>query len=159
MRVLGIDPSSSCCGVAVVEDGNLLVVDAWHRPTHGSAPEKLWIYYSWLRSYVAISKIDMACVEYLSVERNALATRLVSHYQAASVLACKEYGIVVVEARVTSARKAALGAGNIPKDLCFDRIRKMFPNIDFGTKGKTNGSMDKSDATVLALAGPTLAEM
>jgi Holliday junction resolvasome RuvABC endonuclease subunit len=156
MKVVGIDPSSSCCGVALAVDGEPLLVDAWDRPKNGSAPARLTEYFVWLRSWVAINKPDMACIEFLSVERNAQSTRVVSHYQAASVIACKLKGLVVVEARVTSARKAVLDNGALSKQEAFDEMKKRYPQIQFGRIDKGGG--DRTDALVLALAGPSIAE-
>jgi Holliday junction resolvasome RuvABC endonuclease subunit len=98
----------------------------------------------------------MACIEFLSVERNAQSTRVVSHYQAASVIACKLKGLVVVEARVTSARKAVLDNGALSKQEAFDEMKKRYPQIQFGRIDKGGG--DRTDALVLALAGPSIAE-
>lgn len=98
----------------------------------------------------------MACIEFLSVERNAQTTRVVSHYQGASSIACKYQGLMVIEARVTSARKEVLGNGALAKDKVFTEIRKRYPDHDFGRFD--NGGSDKTDALVLALAASALAE-
>lgn len=98
----------------------------------------------------------MACVEFLSVERNAQTTRKVSHFQAISVLACKQAHLVVIEGRVSSARAEALGRGDIKKEDAHEQVKKMFPQHKF--KAVNRGGMDETDAVVLALAGPGLAE-
>lgn len=132
------------------------MVDAWDRPKTGSAPARLDEYFTWLMQWISINKADLACVEFLSVERNAQTTRIVSHYQAASVIACKRKGLIVVEARVTSARKAVLGNGALAKQEVFHQIRKMYPSIPLGRFD--HGGGDRADALVLALAGPSIAE-
>lgn len=156
MKIVGIDPSSTCCGIAFVIDGEPTMVDSWHRPKNGSAPARLVDYFNWLKIWLSLNKPDMACVEFLSVERNAQSTRVVSHYQAVSVLACKMKGLVVVEARVTSARKAVVDNGAMPKDKVFELMKKRYPKLEFGRFDK--GGADRSDALVLALAGPSIAE-
>lgn len=156
MRICGIDPSSTCSGVALVKDGEPVLIDAWDRPKNGSAPARVTEYFLWLRTWVAMNKPDMACIEFLSVERNAQTTRVVSHYQCASVLACKLKGLVVIEARVTSARKAVLGDGSLSKDKVFAEMKRRYPQLDFGRFDRGGG--DRADALVLALAGPAIAE-
>lgn len=137
----------------------LLLTDAWRRPESGSAPERLAHYYSWLTFWLQVNGPEMASIEFLSVERNAQTTRVVSHYQAVSALACKRQGLVVVEGRVSSARKIALGKGNLAKKDAFDLVRQKFPDHDFGRWTKTGTPAgDKADAVVMALAARTLAE-
>jgi Holliday junction resolvasome RuvABC endonuclease subunit len=156
MKILGVDPSSSCTGVALLDGGELVSTDAWHRPKTGSAPERLLFFFEWLSGWVIRNRPDLAAIEFLSVERNAQATRIVAQYQAAAAIACKRNGLIVVEGRVTSARKIALGNGSLAKKDAFLMIRKMYPDHDFGRFD--GGGADKADALVMALAGPALAE-
>lgn len=166
MRVLGVDPSSTICGMAVIEGGIWLHdTDIWRKDATKSGAWNLNNYFEWLAEHIrSLSasghESDMACVEFLSVQQNAQTTRKVSHFQAASVLACKQEGLMVVEARPSSARKEALGAGwgNRSKEDVFDEVRRRFPDHTFRPKHKDKGGMDETDAVVLALAGPGLAE-
>lgn len=156
MRVLGIDPSSSCCGLAWVEGTTLLHTTNW-KPTKGkSGVWNLANYAEWLATEIRQSPAHLACVEFLSVMQNAQSTRLISHYQAVSGLVCKQANLVVIEGRVSSARKEALGRGNMSKEEAWQAVKKMYPDHKFANK--TTGGMDETDATTLALAGPGLAE-
>jgi crossover junction endodeoxyribonuclease RuvC len=156
LKIAGIDPSSSCCGVALLENNNLLLTDAWLKTKNKSSSENLVDYFVWLQNWLAYNKPDVAIIEFLSVVRNAEATRKIAHYQAISSLVCKLRGMMVIEARATSARKAALGKGNLSKRECFDQIKKKFPDHKF--KRFDGSGADETDATVLALAGPSIAE-
>lgn len=156
MRTVGIDPSSSCSGVALLDGDALVLTDAWKRPKSGSSPERLKLYFDWLTFWLLVNKPDVAAIEFLSVERNAQTTRVVSHYQAASAIACKRQGLIVVEGRVSSARKIALGNGGLAKKDAFIAVKGLFPDHDFGHFDK--GGSDKADAVVMALAASTLAE-
>jgi Holliday junction resolvasome RuvABC endonuclease subunit len=155
LKVAGIDPSSSVCGVAITEDEKLLLTDAWFKPKNKSAPERLVDYFIWLQSWLTANEPDIAVVEFLSVERNAESTRMVSHYQAISVLVCKLRGRMVIEARVTSARKVALGRGNMKKEEVYTDIKKKYPQHKF--RGFKSGGADETDAVVLSLSA-SLAE-
>lgn len=162
MRVLGIDPSSTLTGFALVENEALLKTWVWEKSKSKSDAWNLQDYYDQLyfklRNQFGVGEpiAPMACVEFLKVTKNAGTVRKLSHYQAASVLACKRGGLVVIEAAASSARKEALGKGNLSKEECFKRVKKRFPDHKFLRADK--GGMDESDAIVLALAGPGLAE-
>jgi len=156
MKVLGVDPSSSCCGVAITENKNLLVTDAWLPPKSGSSSDKLVDYYNWLYFFIGNHRPDVAAIEYLSVARNAIGTRVISHYQAISAFTCKKQNLMVIEGRVTSARKISLGKGNLAKKEVFEQMKKKFPNHKFGRWEKPGA--DETDAVCMALAGIQLAE-
>jgi Holliday junction resolvasome RuvABC endonuclease subunit len=64
-------------------------------------------------------------------------------------------GLVVIETRATSARKAALGNGGLAKDKVWEIMRKRYPEL---FAPKTRGGLDECDALVLALAGERVAE-
>ncbi len=156
MKIAGIDPSSSCTGVAIIENDNLISTDAWYKPKNKSSPDRLVDFFLWMQHWLSYNSPDVAVVEFLSVVRNAEATRVISHYQSISVLVCKLRNILVIEARVTSARKAALGKGNLSKEDSYKMIKKMYPLHTF--KGPKSGGSDETDSVVLALAGLSLAE-
>jgi crossover junction endodeoxyribonuclease RuvC len=156
MKIAGIDPSSSITGVALVENNNLLLTDAWYKPKNGSSSDRLVDYFLWLQSWLSANKPDIVVIEFLSVVRNAEAVRVISHYQAASALVCKLRGLLIIEGRVTSARKAALGKGNMSKEEAYKKVKAMYPSHNWGRIN--DGGADRADALVLALAGPAIAE-
>jgi Holliday junction resolvasome RuvABC endonuclease subunit len=86
---------------------------------------------------------------------NFQSAQAVSFYQAISAVCCKLNGLIVVETRVTSARKAALGNGGLAKDAVWEIMRKRYPEL---FAPKTRGGLDECDALVLALAGERVAE-
>jgi Holliday junction resolvasome RuvABC endonuclease subunit len=156
VKVAGFDPSSACFGVALVDGTDLVQTDVWRRPTRGTAPERLFACYSWLIAWLLLWTPDIVSIEFLSVERGAKTTRVISHYQAAGSLAAKAVGLPVIEGRVGQARAQVLGNGGLSKEDAFAAVREMFPRHRFGAFDKGGG--DRSDAVVMALAGPSLAE-
>lgn len=157
MKIAGIDPSSSNTGVAIAIDSVLTRAACWKPSTKNlGAPDKLTEAFMWLMAWLLAEEPDMAVVEFLSVERNAQVTRVVSHYQAISVLACKLRGVVVIEARTTTARKHALGKGNLSKEEAWKEMKRLHPSFQFAHANK--GGYDEMDAAVLAIAGPAIAE-
>lgn len=160
MKIFGIDPSSTLGGVALLEDKELLRTWTWEKTKSKSPAWNLNDYYEWLLRVITNPFggviAPMACVEFLKVTRNAEATRKISHFQAASVIACKQAGIVVIEASVSQARKETLGNGGLSKEDAFVLVKKLYPDHKFKTVKR--GGMDESDAIVLGVAGPGLAE-
>lgn len=159
MKVIGIDPASGLTGVALLDGDRLVKTWVWEKEKSKSDAHNLMAYYDWLLEVVKSPfgvVAPMACVEFLKVTQNAQTVRKLSHYQAVSVLACKHAGLVVIETAVSSARKEALGKGNLSKEESFALIKKRFPDHKFRRADK--GGMDESDAIVLGLAGPGLAE-
>jgi Holliday junction resolvasome RuvABC endonuclease subunit len=156
MRIAGLDPSSSNCGAAIAIDGHIELTNVWKKDKNASAPEGLLSYFIWLWAWLIANEPDMAVVEFLSVERNAETTRKISHYQAISVICCKLRGVMVIEARTTSARKHALGKGNLSKEDAWKEMKRLHPDHKFSRADK--GGYDEMDAAVLAIAGTSLAE-
>lgn len=169
MRIVGIDPSSTLSGVALCDDQRLIDTWVWQKDAKASPPQNLADYYHWLVRLLLTGQTeptdshqmkriaDMAVVESLSVERNAKVTRIVSHYQAISVLAAKNAGLVVIETRAKTARRLVLGNGNMPKEQVHKEIKKMFKDHRF--RARSSGGLDETDAVTLALAGPAAAEL
>lgn len=156
MRVLGIDPSSSISGGATVEKGKLRRTMLWFKNERRSHPHNLHDFFNTVKLWCEEEDPDVACIEALSVSRGAQVTRMIAFYQAAAVLACKEMGVTVIEAKVSRARMLVLGDGSMSKEDAHPAIKKMFPKHKF--KQFKSGGADETDATVLAVAGPDVAE-
>lgn len=161
MRVLGIDPSSSITGNALIrhngEERLLEHTNVWKKNPKWSAPRNLYDYYVWQCDEIKGCNPDLVSIESLSVVRSAKTTRVLSHYQAAAVLAAKTCRVTVVEMRVSSARLEALGRGNASKDEAHEMVKKLFPGHKF--LAKSSGGYDETDAAVLGVAGPHAIEL
>lgn len=162
MRIIGLDPSSSFCGAAIIDTPyDVLKVMHWKRDINRSHPQGFVDYFNWLGWRIIQHKPDMAVIEmgaYAMVrggKGNFQALQAVSFYQAISALSCKINGLVVIESRATSARKAVLGNGGLSKDATWDLMRKRYDGL---FAPKTRGGLDECDALILALAGERVAE-
>jgi Holliday junction resolvasome RuvABC endonuclease subunit len=166
MRIIGIDPSSTYSGIAVIDTPREIVdVDHWARDKSKSHPDGFKSFFYYLALKLIQHKPQMAVIEMGAFRTagpggkgNTQALQAVSFYQAVAVLTCKLYGLVVIESRATSARKAALGNGALSKEAVWQLMQKEYPETFklFGRKDK--GGLDRMDAYVLAVAGPTVAE-
>jgi crossover junction endodeoxyribonuclease RuvC len=160
VKVLGIDPSSTCTGYALLDDEDLIETYTWGPEKNRGAAWNLAQFYARTHRAAVRFKIEqgvnIAVIEFLTVSRNAKTTRVLSHYQAAAVIACKQAHMTVVEAGVRTARRLVLGNGGLAKEDAFAAVKKRYPDHKF--KPKTRGGMDEADAVVLALAAEGLIE-
>jgi Holliday junction resolvasome RuvABC endonuclease subunit len=160
MRIIGLDPSSTICGYAVIDTPDQIEsVGHWKRDKTKSHPEGMRNYFFFLAQIIQRHKPQMAVIEMSAygagVKANFQAAQAVAFYQGVSAVCCKLNGLIVVETRATSARKAALGNGGLAKDAVWEIMRKRYSDL---FSAKTSGGLDECDALVLALAGPTVAE-
>lgn len=162
MRILGIDPSSTICGNALVDTPDEIVsVRHWERDKRASHPEGIKSYFEWQGMQILKYSPHMAVIEMGAYamgrggKGNFQALQAVSFYQSIAVLSCKLMGLVVIESRATSARAKALGNGRLSKEEVWNLMRKRYPEL---FAPKTRGGLDECDALVLALAGERVAE-
>lgn len=152
MRVLGIDPSSTSTGLAVVTDGKPEVIGAY-RPEGKTALDRLFNFYAFIENLSSGLKPDVAGIEELTIFRNKNTTRVLSHFQAAGAIACQKAGAKVTWIRPAVARRTVFKR-NLDKQGAYERIVKWFPDYTFKPFGQ--GGDDETDALVLALSAPRL---
>lgn len=155
MRVLGLDPSSSKCGEALVIDGVPAWIDVW-KPKDSSQVLKMIEWGDHVRALIAFNAPDLVVVEECAPHRNAMVFRALVRFEAVASYETKRAGVVLLLHRVSEARKIAAGKGNAPKDEVFRQMRAAYPQFSWRPIDK--GGDDQSDALVMALAGPQLAE-
>jgi Holliday junction resolvasome RuvABC endonuclease subunit len=165
-NVLGIDPSSSCTGLAIRSaDGGLLAYGYWEPSkkvkklaakqkdkSSGDDVPRLNEYFSFLNTWIRMRKslIDEVVVEELGMTRGANVARVLSHFQAVSSLAAYRAGFPVTKIKAGVARNAVLGCKiTIGKPEALALLRETYTNIDWPT-GK--GADDIGDAYMLAAA-------
>jgi Holliday junction resolvasome RuvABC endonuclease subunit len=159
VRSAGIDIAKagySALGLAV--DGEPISVMAWkHDNKKDSEAVKLESFYNWLRWRLTIIRPDIVAVEQVAGFHNRQVIQVLSRFEGVALLAAKQYGAIVLNPMVGSARNAALGIpANSSKDVAFAAIKLMFPNFKFGATNR--GGPDKGDAMTHALAAPQLLE-
>lgn len=157
MRVLGIDPSSACVGLSLVVDQKLKWTRVW-KPSNVKAPHstRLKEYRKWLIQQIKLANPDIAAVEKLRHARGTDTIRVIAYYEGVSLEACSSRVVIVKHIQVTTARSHSLGRGNLGKQDSFKLVKRMFPNHKF--KHFDQGGADESDATILAIAAPSVSE-
>jgi Holliday junction resolvasome RuvABC endonuclease subunit len=159
MRVIGVDIAKagySAIGLAV--DGEPVTVMAWKYPNKkDSEPDKLDHFHRWLRWRFKMLKPDIVAVEQVAGFHNRQVIQVLSRFEGVALLAGKQYGAIVLNPPVGSARNAALGIpANSKKEFAFETIKLMYPDFKFGAVNR--GGPDKGDAMTHALAAPELLE-
>jgi Holliday junction resolvasome RuvABC endonuclease subunit len=159
VRAAGVDIAKagySALGLAV--DGDPISVMAWkHENKKTSEPDKLNAFYEWLMFRFAITRPDIVAVEQVAGFHNRKVIQVLSRFEGVALLAAKQYGALVLNPMVGSARNAALGIpANSSKDVAFATIKQMYPDFKFGAVNR--GGPDKGDAMTHALAAPQLLE-
>jgi hypothetical protein len=102
-------------------------------------------------------KPDIVSVEELAVFLNKKVIRTLSRREGIALVVAKKKARIVLHPPVTQSRSIVLGPpGNMPKDEAWKRIKKMYPDFDFGHANQ--GGMDKGDAMTHALAAETILE-
>jgi Holliday junction resolvasome RuvABC endonuclease subunit len=151
-KTLGVDPSSSCTGICLVENNEPVAVGIWKPSSQKALPScRLTEYYGWITRKIELGNPDIVSIEIIAFNRSHQTTRILSRYESATIIAAVLAGCKVVELRVSDARKQILSKGNLSKQQAYDEVTQRYPDINWGDFDK--GGADKTDACVIALAG------
>jgi Holliday junction resolvasome RuvABC endonuclease subunit len=150
MILLGVDPSSSAGGLALLDDQTPLMHRTWKPPgrlkTFG---DKLAHYSDWFESELmqAPRHPELAVVEFCTnVAYASMHTiRVLGHYEAASYLVLQRAGIPIrYDVTATMARAHVFGGHIKDKERAVEYTRALYPDLEL--------TEHECDATVLALA-------
>lgn len=156
MRVLGLDPSSSKSGIALVVDGVPELLDVWKGKTNDSQMTKLIQWADQVRAVLTFARPDLVVIEECGPHRNPQTFRALVRFEAVASYEVKRAGMILILHKVSEARKIVMGKGNAPKEEVFREMKRRYP--DFEWRHVDKGGDDQSDALAMALAGPQLAE-
>jgi Holliday junction resolvasome RuvABC endonuclease subunit len=157
MNVLGVDPSSSCTGIAYAVDGSLKHIEVW-KPKKGSGPARLYDYYSWIQARIGHYMPHGIVLELCAVARNTNTVRILARYEGATILSARARNIPIVETRVSKARSIAYGKGDLKKPAIYKILTEQYSDLDWLPGTDKGGGLDQADAATLAIAGPDIIE-
>ncbi len=140
----------------MVVDGTPAWVSVWKPVASHSQPEKMIAWGDHVRQLLAFNSPDLVVVEECAPHRNPQTFRALVRFEAVASYEVKRAGAVLLLHRVSEARKIATGKGNAPKEWVFRHMKESYPGLTWCAIDK--GGDDQSDALVMALAGPRLAE-
>lgn len=147
-RILGLDPSLSSTGWAVIEaENNRLryVADGFIKTdTKKELPERLADILGVLRQVIELYKPDQAAIEKVFLNSNAVSTIKLGMARGVVIMAPALYQIPVTEYEPNKVKKAVVGVGHADKN----QVEKMVQILLPGCKPKNN---DSSDALAIAI--------
>ena len=162
MRSVGFDIAKvGFCAAGLAVDGDPRRCSAWRVSNERmSEPEQLEELEIWVKRVLWIYKPDIVVVEELAVFMNKNTIRTLARREGVILLTAKKNATIVIHRPVSQSRRIALGKvpgkGSMSKDEAWKRVRKMYPDFNFGHANQ--GGMDKGDAMTHALAGPIILE-
>lgn len=156
MRILGIDPSLTSTGCALVDPDDRLVVETWtvasRPPTHPiTLSKRLRRLDSIADSILAVDDVGLVLIEAPAYdsrtghqhERSGLWWRLVERFEVR--------GVHVAEITTGTVKKYATGKGNATKGAVIDAAARRFPHVE------TGGDDNQADGLWLAAMGYDIA--
>lgn len=144
ITILGVDPSSTCTGLAKKKGNKYVYKDIWKRNDKKNLSWNLVSYGEFLES---LFPAQVVVIEDLSVPLNLDTVKKISYFQGLTIYIAEKWGAEVVLLRPSTARKAALGKGNLNKQEVYDKISEQHELLPF-----KKGGGDQSDAIVLVEA-------
>lgn len=153
---MGIDPSSSCSGVAIVNEGKIeYSTHVVHSPDM-PIQRNMNLFLKFLWKLQKESQVEGLVIERVSVSWNVNTIRKIAYFEAMGLLLAAQEAIYVSQVQATKARRIVLGRGTLSKEASFEVVKAKFPRWKFYSKAEP--AMDEADAIVLALAGRELYE-
>lgn len=149
MKTMGIDSASKLSGIAILDGKKLVYSEQYNslllaKACDNNLAKALDLFKKNLIKIHKLHKPDLWIVETCGLTRNATTFRLLSYFEAATLLAAHQAKAKIIQARVLTVRKEVLKSGDLSKANAVARVAKKYKNI------KTD---DEADAIVLALYG------
>jgi Holliday junction resolvasome RuvABC endonuclease subunit len=152
--ILGVDPSSTICGVSIVNASDGEVIEFSHHVSNKKLDlgERVWKFAKYLDKFRAKRKIIAVGIEEDSVSRNLNTVRKISYFESVALLKAGQWGATSLLIKPSTARKLTLGKGNgnLKKDQVFDMMSNEYKFTD----GKAG--LDECDAVVIGIAAQKL---
>lgn len=148
MIIIGIDPASRNCGIAVVNGADLLYSEQYKTGLKTGYSDQdlaleLFIFFKVICSLIEEYNPNMLIIENTSVQRNLNTVKMLAFFEASAMMAGAVSSILCKRVRTKTARKEVCGRGNIPKEEAIQFIKDKYNRQDFGD--------DESEAIIFAL--------
>jgi crossover junction endodeoxyribonuclease RuvC len=146
VRVLGIDPGSSCTGFGILEEtgGKLeLVASGVIRAARGPLPERLACIFAALESLIGQHRPEAAAVEEVFTGHNARSALVLGEARGVALLALARAGVAIHEYPTRTIKQTVTGSGAADKR----QVQRMLQML----LGRAPKQLDASDALAAAL--------
>lgn len=132
MRVLGVDPSTYCIGLALLEDDEL----QWHEALKGQSfasdeeiGAMLFAYGHTLLQVIVDQEPDLAIIEFSMIPHGGSTVRKLAYVEAACMIAFVTAHLPYKVANVTNVRRRVLGK-NMPKEDAAQMVRERLGKLE-----------------------------
>ena len=146
MRVLGIDPGSTCTGYGVLEEQGgdpHLIASGVIRTPRGPLSNRLTKIFTGLEEVISAHRPDAVAVEEVFHARNPKSALVLGHARGVALLAAGRAGVSVHEYSARKVKQTVTGHGNADK--------RQVHSILEAQLGELPDQLDASDALAVAL--------
>jgi crossover junction endodeoxyribonuclease RuvC len=146
VRVLGIDPGSTCTGYGVLEDDGgdpRMIASGVIRTPRGSLSVRLNKIFDGLEEIISAHRPDAVAVEEVFHARNPKSALVLGHARGVALLAAGRAGVSVHEYSTRKVKQTVTGHGNADK--------RQVHSILEAQLGELPDQLDASDALAVAL--------
>jgi crossover junction endodeoxyribonuclease RuvC len=146
VRVLGIDPGSTCTGYGVLEDDGgdpRMIASGVIRTTKGPLSSRLSKIFDGLEEIISAHRPDAVAVEEVFHARNPKSALVLGHARGVALLAAGRAGVSVHEYPARKVKQTVTGHGNADK--------RQVHSILEAQLGELPAQLDASDALAVAL--------
>jgi crossover junction endodeoxyribonuclease RuvC len=146
VRVLGIDPGSSCTGYGILDSNKRdpkVIVSGVIKAPKGPLADKLAKIFSRLEEIIKLHRPDVIVVEEIFHARNTKSALVLGHARGVALLAAGLAGVEVSEYSAKKVKQTVTGHGNANKH----QVCKMLEHI----LSEAPSQHDASDALAVAL--------
>ena len=146
MRVLGIDPGSTCTGYGILDDRGgdpQMVASGVIRPPKGPLSNRLTRIFEGLEEIISTHRPDAVAVEEVFHARNPKSALVLGHARGVALLAAGRAGVSVHEYPARKVKQTVTGHGNADK--------RQVHSILEAQLGELPEQLDASDALAVAL--------
>lgn len=148
MRIIGIDSSSTRCGIVYLKDEEVQNIELFVSNKKEDIGLRLHNWGVFLQRFKAKRKVDCIAVEKDSVNRNLNTIRMLSYFESVALAKAGEWRADTLLLTPLTARKQALGSGTFTKEDVYDYYKKRYKI----TEEYGKGGNDKTDALCVAFA-------
>jgi crossover junction endodeoxyribonuclease RuvC len=146
VRVLGIDPGSTCTGYGVLEELGgepRVIASGVIRTPKGSLSVRLNEIFTGLEEVISVHRPDAVAVEEVFHARNPKSALVLGHARGVALLAAGRAGVCVHEYSTRRVKQTVTGHGNADKRQVHSILEAML--------GELPAQLDASDALAVAL--------
>lgn len=148
--ILGLDTSSTRTGITLLKGDFPVLIEIFESNKKDSLGKRLRDFGKYLQSIkksLPKGSLKAIGVERDSVSRNLNTIRMLSYFEAVVLMKANEWGVPAIQYAPSSARKKALGKGNIKKEEVYNFYADKYDLLPY-----EKGGSDQADSLCLAEA-------